>query len=73
MQENWVVDCILEYDLGKKSEHNMEVLTDRSVININIKSVILMYMGDNWTLNYPSIKKIIYRSLVMKIILRPHT
>lgn len=50
----------------------MEVLNGRSVININIKCVILMYMGDNWILNYPSIEHRIHRagSLVMKIIIR---
>lgn len=50
----------------------MEVLNGRSAININIKCVILMYMGDNWILNYPSIKNRIYsaRSLVMKIIIK---
>lgn len=50
----------------------MEVLNGRSEININIKCVILMYMGDNWILNYPSIKHRIHRagSLVMKIIIR---
>jgi hypothetical protein len=62
----------LECDHGKKAEHNMEVLNGSSVININIKCVILMYMGDNWILNYPSIKNRIYsaRSLVMKIMVR---
>lgn len=49
----------------------MEVLNGRSVININIKCVILMYMGDNWILNYPSIKHIIHYagSFFMKIII----
>ena len=62
----------MECDHGREAEHNMEVLNGRSVININIKCVILMYMSDNWILNYPSIKTRIYsaRSLVMKIIIR---
>ena len=62
----------MECDHGRDAEHNMEVLNGRSVININIKCVILMYMSDNWILNYPSIKNRIYsaRSLVMKIIIR---
>jgi hypothetical protein len=68
----WTIDCILECSLRKKTEYNMEVLNGRSEININIKCVILMYMGDNWILNYPSIKHRIHRagSLVMKIIIR---
>lgn len=69
-KKSWTVEYILECDPGRKAEHNMEVLNGRSVININIKCVILMYMSDNWILNYPSIKNRIYsaRSLVMKII-----
>lgn len=59
-KKNWTVECILECDHGRKAEHNMEVLNGRSVININIKCVILMYMSDNWILNYPSIKNRIY-------------
>lgn len=47
-------------NMGGKAEHNMKVLNGRSVININIKCVILMYMSDNWILNYPSIKNRIY-------------
>lgn len=71
-QKNWTVEYILECDHGRKAEHNMEVLNGRSVININIKCVILIYMSDNWILNYPSTKNRIYsaRSLVMKIIIR---
>lgn len=74
-QQPWIVECILECDSGRKAEYNMEVLNDRSAININIKCVILMYMSDNWILNYPSIKNRIYsaRSLVTEIIIRKNS
>lgn len=74
-KKKWIVESILECDYGKKAEYNMEVLNDRSAININIKCVILMYMSDNWILNYPSIKNRIYsaRSLVTEIIIRKNS
>lgn len=71
-EKYWPVGSVLERDHGKEAWHSMEVVHGRSVINQNIKCVILKYMSDNWVLNYPSIKSRIYsaRSLVMKIIVR---
>lgn len=56
-KKNWTVEFTLECDHGRKAEHNMEVLNGRSVININIKCVILMYTGDNWIFKLPIYKE----------------